>query len=100
MAGMTKQDIYDAVWKTDAILGPLDAADHKTNPNWQPQSILKDVQAGVRSLNKMVAAQNVTIKALADALKARDNAIDVDALVARIESAIEGVTVQLNVPDA
>ena len=99
MAGMTKQDIFDAVWKTDQIAGPADAADHKTNATWQPQSLLKDIQVRVRSLTTTVAVQNATIQQLVTALAARDNAVDVDALVSRIESAIEGITVRLDVPD-
>jgi hypothetical protein len=99
MAGMTKQDIFDAVWKTDQIAGPADAADHKTNKTWQPQSLLKDIQVRVRSLTTTVAAQNATIQQLVTALAARDNAVDVDALVSRIEAAIEGITVRLDVPD-
>lgn len=56
MAGITKKDIFDAVWTTDAVAGPADAADHKTNPNWQPQSLLKDVDARVRAMETLLAA--------------------------------------------
>jgi N-acetyl-anhydromuramyl-L-alanine amidase AmpD len=98
MAGMTKQDIFDAVWKTDQIAGPADAADHKTNATWQPQSLLKDIQVRVRSLTTTVAAQGKTIEALAAALAQRDASVDVDALIARIKTEIASVEVRL-VPD-
>ena len=65
MAGMTRQDIFDAVWKTDAIGAPADAADFKTNRTWQAQSILKDVQVRVRRLDATVTAQSAAITALA-----------------------------------
>ncbi|MFE0762631.1 N-acetylmuramoyl-L-alanine amidase [Streptomyces smyrnaeus] len=43
-------------------------------------------------------AQGAAITELAKALASRDAAVDVDALVARIEAAIESVTVRLEVP--
>jgi hypothetical protein len=56
MAGITKQDIYDAVWKTDQIAAPADAADVNTNPTWQPQSYLKVID---QRLQKIQAAGSV-----------------------------------------
>jgi N-acetyl-anhydromuramyl-L-alanine amidase AmpD len=94
MAGMTKQDIYDAVWKTDQIAGPADAADHKTNATWQPQSILKDVQVRVRSLTTTVAALTATVKTLADQL-GKD--VDTAQVVAAVEDAIAKATVKVDV---
>ncbi|MDK0519269.1 peptidoglycan recognition family protein [Streptomyces sp. ML-6] len=89
MAGITKRDIFDAVWKTDAIGGPTDAADHKTNPTWQPQSILKDMQARIRSMDKRMAAQTAAITALAGQLgKGADTATIVTAVRTAIEQAV------------
>jgi hypothetical protein len=50
MAGITKADIYDAVWKTDAVAAPKDAPDAATNPAWQAQSYLKDTNARTRQI--------------------------------------------------
>ncbi|MGW2176752.1 N-acetylmuramoyl-L-alanine amidase [Streptomyces sp. NPDC001732] len=89
MAGITKRDIFDAVWKTDAIGGPTDAADHQTNPTWQPQSILKDMQARIRSMDKRMAAQTAAITALAGQLgKGADTATIVTAVRTAIEQAV------------
>jgi hypothetical protein len=94
MAGITKRDIFDAVWKTDAIDGPADAADHKTNPTWQAQSILKDVQARIRSLDKRMAAQSAAITTLV--LEVRGGA-DTTATVAAVEAAIERAVIDVNI---
>ncbi|MFF9568511.1 N-acetylmuramoyl-L-alanine amidase [Streptomyces sp. NPDC014685] len=94
MAGITKRDIFDAVWKTDAIGGPVDAADHATNPTWQPQSILKDVQARIRSMDKRMAAQTAAITALAGQL---GGGADTAAIVAAVEAAIERAVIDVNI---
>lgn len=71
----------------------------KENPSWQAGNILVNVAKWVREIEAKVDAQNATIKALAEALAARDSAVDVDALVARIRAEIESVTVRLDVPE-
>jgi hypothetical protein len=98
MAGMTKQDIYKAVWETDAITAPTSAADRKTNPTWQPASYLKDIGNRVRSMDSRLAAQSATIAELTKtvaALAANRQDIDEDALVARIQAAIESIDIRL-----
>lgn len=94
MAGITKQDIFAAVWSTDAVAGPVDAADHKTNPTWQPQSILKDVQARVRALDTRTAAMSAAITSLAGQL-GKD--VDTATVVAAVEQAIAAAVVKVNV---
>ncbi|WP_326829670.1 N-acetylmuramoyl-L-alanine amidase [Streptosporangium sp. NBC_01810] len=76
----------------------------KENPEWQAGNILvntakwaKDVRETIATLGAKLDGQTVAIKALAEALAARDDEIDVEALVARIEAAIEGITVRLEV---
>ncbi|ONI48620.1 MULTISPECIES: N-acetylmuramoyl-L-alanine amidase [unclassified Streptomyces] len=97
MAGITKQDIFNAVWKTDAIAGPTDAADHKTNPTWQPQSILKDVQVRVRRMDATVKAQSAAITALAGQVgKNTDTATVVAAVQKAIADAVIRVDVDIN----
>ncbi|SCF78852.1 N-acetylmuramoyl-L-alanine amidase [Streptomyces sp. MnatMP-M17] len=95
MAGITKQDIYDAVWKTDQIAGPADEPDHKTNPTWQAQSIVKDIQARVRALQKSEAAQSAAITALAGLVgKQIDTTSDV---VAAVRAAIAEAVIDVDV---
>ncbi|MGW9237976.1 peptidoglycan recognition protein family protein [[Kitasatospora] papulosa] len=97
MAGMTKQDIYDAVWKTDAIGAPADAPDFKTNKTWQAQSILKDVQVRVRRLDATVTAQSAAITALAGQIgKGADTATVVAAVQKAIADAVIKVDVDIN----
>ncbi len=73
-------------------------------PEWQAGTILTNHGTWLRKVSKQVdalaaqvAAQNATIKALADALAARDSAVDVDALIGRIRSEIANVPVRLDV---
>ncbi|MFF2009182.1 N-acetylmuramoyl-L-alanine amidase [Streptomyces sp. NPDC058195] len=94
VAGMTKRDIFDAVWKTDAIGGPADAADHSTNPTWQAQSILKDMQARIRSMDKRMAAQTAAITTLAGQL---GSGADTATIVAAVETAIERAVIDVNI---
>ncbi|MFI6730859.1 N-acetylmuramoyl-L-alanine amidase [Streptomyces atratus] len=94
MAGITKRDIFDAVWKTDAIGGPTDAADHGTNPTWQPQSILKDMQARIRSMDRRMAAQTAAITALAGQV---GTGADTETIVAAVEAAIERAVIDVNI---
>lgn len=99
MAGITKQDIHDAVWKIDDIAGPTDAPDHKTNPTWQPQSLLKDVVMRVRTIQSTEAAQTAAITALA---KLVGSGVDTDTVAAAVQQAIKDavITVDINSPAA
>lgn len=94
MAGITKKDIFDAVWKTDAIAAPSDASDFKTNPTWQPQSILKDVQARVRRLDATVTAQSAAITALAGQV---GKGADTGTVVAAVQKAIRDAVIKVDV---
>jgi hypothetical protein len=101
LATWTKDDLFAAVWAADKVSAPKDAPDYKTNPTWQPQSFLKDTNTRIRGVEKQVAAQNAAIGELVKTvaqLAANAQAIDPDALVARIKGAIESVTVRLDVP--
>jgi hypothetical protein len=94
MAGITKQDIFDAVWKTDAIAAPADATDAKTNPTWAAQSILKDVQARVRALTVAEAGQSAAIAKLAQLV---GSDVDTDQVVAAVQKAIADAVVKVSV---
>lgn len=100
MASFTKQDIYDAVWVTDAVAAPADAPDVKTNPNWQPQSYLKDTNKRVRGLEKQLAALTAANSKLVDTvarLAAAQADLDPAAIVTELRDAIESLTVRLDV---
>lgn len=94
MAGMTKQDIYDAVWKLDQISAPDSAPDRATNKNWQPQSYLKDIGNRVRSLTVTVAAQSAAINALAAKV---GTGVDTKTVVAAVEKAIADAVIKVDV---
>lgn len=49
LASAIKTASFSGVWATDAIKAPADAPDIKTNPTWQAQSVLTDIQAHVRA---------------------------------------------------
>jgi hypothetical protein len=94
MAGITKQDIFDAVWKTDAIAGPTDAPDHKTNPTWQAQSLLKDINTRVRAIQAAEAGQSAAIAKLASLV---GSGVDTAAVVAAVQQAIADAVVRVSV---
>jgi hypothetical protein len=100
LAGMTKADIYDAVWKTDSVAAPADAPDYATNKNWQPQSYLKDTNVRVRNLEKTLTAVQAANTKLVDtvALLASNVAgLDPAAIVTELRDAIEAISVHLDV---
>jgi hypothetical protein len=94
MAGISKQDIFDAVWKTDQVAAPSDAPDVKTNPNWQPQSWLKDIGVRVRAIQAAEAGQTAAITALA---KLVGSEVDTAAVVAAVQKAIADAVVKVSV---
>ncbi|MGP3917697.1 CHAP domain-containing protein [Nonomuraea sp. 10N515B] len=93
---MTGEALFKTVWHRDAIKVPWGTPD---NPTWQPQSILVDNGKRLRAIEAKLDAQNATIRELVAALAQRDSEIDVDAVVQRIETAIAGITVRLDVGD-
>lgn len=94
MAGMTARDIYNAVWRTD-VMTPPTGTETKDNPTWAAESVLRDAANQARGLRATVQAQGAAITQLAAALAAHNNTVDVDALIARIETAIQGIDVHL-----
>lgn len=100
LAGMTKDDIYDAVWATDKVAAPTDAPDYATNKSWQAQSYLKDTNQRVRSLEKNLAAVQAANTKLVDAvalLASNVGNLDPTAIVTELRDAIESLTVHLDV---
>lgn len=94
MAGMTPTDIFNAVWRMDALAAPSDAPDIQTNPNWQPQSILRDVQARVRAMQVAEAAQTAAITKLAGLV---GSDVDTAQVVAAVQQAISDAVIQVSV---
>ncbi|MGW3346807.1 peptidoglycan recognition protein family protein [Nonomuraea rubra] len=93
---VTRDEIYEAAWKTDAMPVPYARAE---NPKWKPESVLVDHGVQIRKVQAEIAGLGVTIRELVALLAQRDEAIDVEALVARIRSEIERVTVRLDVAE-
>jgi hypothetical protein len=95
---LTKADVK-TLFTTDGVIGvPADWS--PGNDSWTAASLLIDSGKRLRALQKELAAQNAAIGELAKtvaALAANAQAIDPDALVARIQGAIENVTVRLDV---
>lgn len=86
-------EIANAVWST-TIPDPL-------RPGSGEEVTIRGSLAGLAAragrLESQLAAQTATIRELAAALGSRDAEVDVDSLVARIETALERVTVRLEV---
>ena len=91
------------IWEWDGIPSPRNASTHKKNPTWKPSSFLQENAERIRDLQVAVAANGAAITELAKTVAAlaadRGQAVDADALVARIKAAIESVTVRLDVQD-
>lgn len=108
----TVKEIADAVIErlTHQVTKDLWAAREGIFPEGQkidPKTALRQTWAygkdGYHRLREILArldAQDVAIKALADALARRDGAVDADALVAQIRSEIASIRVRLEVADA
>lgn len=94
MAAISKQDIFDAVWKTDQVAAPADAPDLKTNPTWAAQSFLKDIDSRVRAIQTAEAAQTAAITALAGLV---GTGVDTAAVVAAVQKAIAAAVVKVDV---
>lgn len=93
---VTRDEIYEAAWERDRMPVPYGRPD---NPTWKPVSVLVDHGVQLRKILTEVAAQGATIRELVALLAQRDQAIDVEAFVARIREEIERVTVRLDVAD-
>lgn len=94
MAGITKQDIYDAVWITDKVPAPDTSTTLKTNPTWSAVSVLRDIDNVVRSIKAAQAGQTAAITALA---KLVGTGVDTKAVVAAVEKAIEAAVIDVNI---
>lgn len=95
---MTVDALYKAAWEQDRMPVPYGTAE---NPAWKPRSVLVDHGVQLRRILATLEVQNATIGKLVEALGQRDEEIDVTALVgairAEISTAIEGISVRLDV---
>lgn len=92
-----------AVWTTDGIVKNPNPATSDTNPFIAAATGLNNTEIVSRRTEGLVAAQSAAIAELTRtvvALASNVTSIDPDALVARIQGAIESVTIHLDVPDA
>ena len=71
------------------------------NEDWRPDSYLRETYMWVRRVQREQAATQAAVaelaKAVAQLAADRGQAVDADALIARITAAIENVTVRLDV---
>lgn len=94
MAGITKADIYDAVWTTDKVPAPLTSNTLRTNPTWQPVSVLSDIANNVRAVKAAQAGQTAAITALA---KLVGSGVDTKTVVTAVEKAIAAAVIKVDV---
>lgn len=93
MAGFTKQDIHDAVWRIDDIA----AGSTEKNPGnkaWEPQTYLKGTFENTVKLLTVEAAQTAAITALA---KLVGSGVDTAQVVAAVQTAIADAVVKVSV---
>ncbi|MGW0592747.1 peptidoglycan recognition protein family protein [Streptosporangium sp. NPDC002607] len=92
--------VTEDVWAAkEGILAPGQKIDPRTALR-QVWAYGKDGYHRQREVLARLDAQNATIRELVGALAQRDGEIDVEALVHRIEVAISGITVRLDVNDS
>lgn len=101
MAGMTNKDIFDAVWRTDAIAAPTSSPTASTNKTWAAASVLSDIVNNVRAIRAAETAQTAAITALAKLIGSGvDTAAVVAAVREEIRDAVVKVSVDVNGPEA
>ena len=95
MAGITKQDIHDSVWRIDDI--PAGSTEpNKGNTTWQPQTYLKGTFENTVKLLAQEAAQTAAITKLASLIGSGvDTATVVDAVQKAIADAVVKVSVDV-----
>lgn len=93
MAGISKQDIHDAVWDIDDITAGSTEA-NPGNKTWQPQTFLKGTFENTVKLLAQESAQSAAIAALA---KLVGSEVDTAAVVAAVQKAIADAVVKVSV---
>lgn len=98
----TQRELYNGAWELDGVMQVPWGTD--TNPHWKPKSVLihvgevaRENRGRIKAMQAELSALHATVRTLAEALATRDSAVDVDALMSRIEERLESVTVRLDV---
>lgn len=95
--------VYDKLVNDDAFPVPAEWGSKPGNDRWMWRSIVASDGSRLRRIEARQAAQDTVLRELAAALAARDDTVDVEAVVARIEAAIENieatVTVDVDTPE-
>lgn len=94
MAGITPQQIHDAVWRIDDLAAPTTSTTIKTNPKWTPASLMADVVNNVRAIRTAETAQTAAITALA---KLVGSGVDTAAVVAAVREEIRDAVIKVSV---
>jgi hypothetical protein len=93
MAGLTKQDIHDAVWRIDDIAAGS-TEKNTGNKTWQPQTYLKGTFENTVKLLAQEAAQTAAITKLAQLIGSN---VDTDQVVTAVKEAIADAVVKVSV---
>ena len=94
MAGITKQDIADAAWRTDDIPAGSTEANPKINPTWVAQTFLRGTYENTVKLLAQESAQAAAIAKLAQLVGSN---VDTAAVVAAVQAAIKDAVVNVDV---
>jgi hypothetical protein len=93
MAGISKQDIHDAVWRIDDIKAGS-TEKNAGNTTWEPQTYLKGTFENTVKLLTQEAAQTAAIAKLAQLVGSN---VDTAAVVAAVQKAIADAVVKVSV---
>lgn len=93
MAGFTKQDVHDAVWRIDDVAAGSTEA-NPGNKAWQPQTYLKGTFENTVKILASESAQSAAIAALA---KLVGSEVDTATVVAAVQQAIADAVVKVSV---
>lgn len=93
MAGFTKQDVHDAVWRIDDIAAGSTEA-NKSNTTWEPQTYLKGTFENTVKLLTIEAGQSAAIAKLAQLIGSE---VDTAQVVAAVQQAIADAVVKVSV---
>ncbi|WP_260327895.1 glycoside hydrolase family 25 protein [Streptomyces sp. Ag109_O5-1] len=94
MAGITKQDIADACWRTDDIAAGSTEAHPQANPTWVAETYLKGTFENTVKLLAQEAAQAAAIAKLASLV---GSGVDTATVVAAVQTAIADAVVKVSV---
>lgn len=93
MAGFTKQDVHDSVWRIDDI--PAGSTEkNPANTTWVPETFLRGTFENTVKLLTMEAAQTAAITKLASLI---GSGVDTATVVTAVQQAIADAVVKVSV---